>query len=71
MRQISCEHIPAIDYGAGHRYSIFENNIACARWLREEWARALTQAQTGAQAKAQAAAGPGPTAAGQGQTSVH
>ena len=44
IRQISCEHIPAVDYGAGHKYSIFENNIACARWLREEWAKALAAA---------------------------
>ena len=41
IRQISCEHIPAIDYGAGHKYSIFEQNVACARWMREEWVRAL------------------------------
>ena len=41
IAQISCEHIPAIDYGAGHGYSIFEQNIACATWLRSEWAQAL------------------------------
>jgi hypothetical protein len=41
IRQISCEHIPAVDYGAGHKYSIFENNVACARWIREEWSKAL------------------------------
>jgi hypothetical protein len=44
LGQISCEHIPAVDYGAGHKYSIFENNIACARWLRREWADALRAA---------------------------
>jgi hypothetical protein len=38
IRQISTEHIPNPDYGGGHKYSIFENNVACARWLREEWA---------------------------------
>jgi hypothetical protein len=38
LRHISCEHIPGIDYGAGHHYSIFEQNVACARWLREQWA---------------------------------
>jgi hypothetical protein len=42
--QISCEHIPACDYGMGHKYSIFENNVACARWIREEWAKALAAA---------------------------
>ena len=41
IRQISCEHIPAVDYGAGHKYSIFDNNVACARWLRDEWSRTL------------------------------
>lgn len=40
LGQISCEHIPNPDYGAGHKYSIFENNVACARWLRQEWAQA-------------------------------
>lgn len=46
LGQISCEHIPAVDYGAGHRYSIFEQNVACARWLRDEWGRALARAST-------------------------
>lgn len=41
LRQISCEYIPAVDYGAGHGYSIFEQNVACAQWLRAEWARAV------------------------------
>jgi hypothetical protein len=40
LGQISCEFIPNIDYGAGHGYSIFDNNVACARWLRAEWAAA-------------------------------
>lgn len=43
MRHISCEHIVAVDYGAGHRYSTFDNNVACARWLRAEWAQALAE----------------------------
>ncbi len=36
--QVSCEFIPFADYGGGARYSIFEQNVACARWLRETWA---------------------------------
>jgi hypothetical protein len=40
LAMVSCEFIPGIDYGAGHGYSIFENNVACARWLRAEWAEA-------------------------------
>lgn len=41
LRYISCEHIVAVDYGAGHGYSTFDNNVACARWLREQWTRTL------------------------------
>ena len=35
FNQISCEFIPFPDYGGGVRYSIFEQNVACAKWLRE------------------------------------
>jgi len=31
------------DYGAGAKYSIFENNVACAEWIRSEW-RAISAA---------------------------
>ena len=37
LGQISTEFIPNPDYGAGHKYSIFENSVACARWLRAAW----------------------------------
>ena len=37
-QRISCEFIPFADYGGGSRYSIWDNNLACAAWLREEWA---------------------------------
>ena len=47
LRHISCEHIVNIDYGAGHRYSTFDNNVACARWMRSEWAHALAAATMG------------------------
>ncbi|RQS74961.1 xylose isomerase [Burkholderia sp. Bp8963] len=40
LEQISCEFIPFPDYGGGARYSIFDNNVACALWLRDTW-RAL------------------------------
>lgn len=39
---ISTEFIPAVDYGAGAKYSIFANNVACAKWIREEWDKALS-----------------------------
>jgi hypothetical protein len=44
LGQISTEFIPAVDYGAGAGYSIFENNVACAAWLRETWAAVLGDA---------------------------
>ena len=44
LGHISCEHIVAVDYGAGHKYSTFEQNVACARWLRGEWRQALAAA---------------------------
>jgi hypothetical protein len=47
LGQISCEHIPNIDYGAGQGYSIFDDNVACAHWLRAEWAAARAQATDG------------------------
>ncbi|OCC23613.1 hypothetical protein MB02_10610 [Croceicoccus estronivorus] len=36
---ISTEFIPFADYGGGAKYSLFENNIACATWIRAEWER--------------------------------
>jgi hypothetical protein len=47
IRHISCEHIVAVDYGAGHGYSTFDNNVACARWLRTEWTQALAERESG------------------------
>lgn len=38
LGQISTEFIPFPDYGAGAKYSIFENSVACAKWLRQTWA---------------------------------
>jgi len=38
LGQISMEIIPATDYGAGAKYSLLANNIACANWIRHEWA---------------------------------
>lgn len=43
--QISCEFIPFADYGGGVRYSIFDQNVACAHWLREAWQAACITAQ--------------------------
>ena len=37
LGQISTEFIPAVDYGAGAGYSIFENSVAAVKWLRATW----------------------------------
>ncbi len=34
LGQMSMEFIPFPDYGAGGRYSIFDNAVACASWVR-------------------------------------
>ncbi|RDK03236.1 xylose isomerase [Paraburkholderia lacunae] len=41
-QHISCEFIPFADYGGGAGYSIFENNVACAAWLRNTWLAQIT-----------------------------
>jgi hypothetical protein len=43
LGQISTEFIPPPDYGGGAKYSIFEHNVACARWLRETWKATLAE----------------------------
>lgn len=43
LAQVSCEFIPFADYGGGARYSIFDQNLACAQWLREAWQAAITR----------------------------
>lgn len=37
LGQVSTEFIPPPDYGGGAGYSIFEQNVACASWLRQTW----------------------------------
>jgi hypothetical protein len=37
LGQISTEFIPPVDYGAGAKYPLFDDNVACARWLRATW----------------------------------
>ncbi len=46
MRQFACEFLPFADCGGGSRYSVWDNNVACAAWLREQWA-ALGEVTTG------------------------
>jgi hypothetical protein len=44
--RISTEIIPFPDYGAGARYSLFEDSVACASWLRDSWNAARAAAST-------------------------
>jgi hypothetical protein len=44
LGQISTEFIPFPDYGGGSSYSIIDNNIACARWIRDLWQQIQTDA---------------------------
>lgn len=37
LGQISTEFIPNFDYGENARYSLFEQSIACAKWMRATW----------------------------------
>ena len=37
LRFVNTEMINLIDYGENARYSIFEQNVACARWIRATW----------------------------------
>jgi len=40
LQTISTEFISPPDYGGGAKYSIFEHSVACAAWIRDEWASA-------------------------------
>jgi hypothetical protein len=44
LGQISTEFLPTTDYGGGAKYSIFDNSVACAKWLRQTWKDAQQQA---------------------------
>ena len=37
LTNITLEMIPYTDYGAGVKYSILDNNVACAQWIRAQW----------------------------------
>jgi len=39
LRFVNAEMINLPDYGLNARYSIFEHNAACARWIRATWAQ--------------------------------
>lgn len=48
LATISTEFIPWPDYGAAAKYSLFENSVACANWIREEWNNVQSSAASGA-----------------------
>ena len=39
LRFVTTEMIDLPDYGENAKYSIFEHNVACARWIRDSWTR--------------------------------
>ena len=43
LGQISTEFIPNTDYGEGNGYSLFDNSVACAKWMRSVWETSQTQ----------------------------
>jgi hypothetical protein len=45
LQLISTEFIPFTDYGQGARYSLFDNSVACARWIRSAFADSDVRAQ--------------------------
>ena len=48
LQMISTEIIPFADYGAGARYSLFDDSVALVSWLRAEWAAAQATVESGA-----------------------
>jgi hypothetical protein len=48
LQMISTEIIPFADYGAGAKYSLFEDSVALAHWLRAEWSAALAAVERAA-----------------------
>lgn len=44
LDQISTEFLASPDYGGGAKYSVWENSIAAAKWLRATWAETLNVA---------------------------
>ena len=44
LTMVSAEFIPYTDYGGGAKYSLFEQNLACAEWLRKTWLQELSAA---------------------------
>ena len=45
LATVSTEFIPYPDYGGGAKYSLFDQNIACADWLRGIWQAELLSAE--------------------------
>lgn len=45
LQMISTEIIPPPDYGAGARYSLFDDSVALVAWLRSEWTAAQAAAE--------------------------
>jgi hypothetical protein len=39
LRFITTEMINMLDYGMNAKYSLFDHNVSCAKWIRETWAQ--------------------------------
>ena len=48
LQMISTEIIPFPDYGAGAKYSLFDDSVALVSWLRSEWASAQARVESSA-----------------------
>ena len=48
LQMISTEIIPFPDYGAGAKYSLFDDSVALVSWLRSEWAAAQARVESSA-----------------------
>jgi hypothetical protein len=46
LELITMEFIPFPDYGGGAKYSIFADNVACAKWVRESYSDMANNAQS-------------------------
>ena len=52
LQLVSTEFIPFTDYGQGAHYSLLDNSVACARWIRREFAGAESAREAPARALA-------------------
>ncbi|NIO07225.1 MAG: hypothetical protein GTO40_04205 [Deltaproteobacteria bacterium] len=47
LQFINTEMIDTLDYGKNAKYSLFEHNVACARWIRSTWEQLKAMSEAG------------------------